>query len=239
MKENLYTIPVSDAFNADCECPICAMYKKLETDAIDFTIGPSYMEDDVREATSRLGFCEKHLEKLYKNQNRLGLALIMQSHLSKQMKDIKKLSAGEYKLSSPNLFKKKEETNALLEYLNKMEESCFVCEKIDKTFERYIVTIFYLYSTQESFREKFYSSKGFCVSHFKSLYAEAPKHLKGNELQEFIKKLTKHFLDNLERVNGDIEWFIDKFDYRYADEPWKNSKDALPRTMLKTNSFLE
>ena len=121
MKENLYTIPVSDAFNADCECPICAMYKKLETDAIDFTIGPSYMEDDVREATSRLGFCEKHLEKFYKNQNRLGLALIMQSHLSKQMKDIKKLSAGEYKLSSPNLFKKKEETNALLEYLNKME----------------------------------------------------------------------------------------------------------------------
>ena len=39
----------------------------------------------------------------------------------------------------------------------------------------------------------------------------------------------------MERVNGDIGWFIDKFDYRFKDEPWKNAKDSLPRGIIKTN----
>ena len=29
----------------DCECPICAMRKVLETNAVEYTMGPSYMED--------------------------------------------------------------------------------------------------------------------------------------------------------------------------------------------------
>ena len=31
MKEKIYTIPVNDAFDKDCECPLCAMYQELET----------------------------------------------------------------------------------------------------------------------------------------------------------------------------------------------------------------
>ena len=38
-------------------------------------------------------------------------------------------------------------------------------------------------------------------------------------------------------MQKDLEWFTDKFDYRNADAPWKNSKDALPRTIQKTNSI--
>ena len=48
MKEQLYTIPVNEAFALDCECPVCAMHHKLKEDALDFTLGPSYMEDDIR-----------------------------------------------------------------------------------------------------------------------------------------------------------------------------------------------
>ena len=40
-------------------------------------------------------------------------------------------------------------------------------------------------------------------------------------------------VENMERVQEDLEWFIAKFDYRNASEPWKNSQDALPRTMQK------
>ena len=43
--------------------------------------------------------------------------------------------------------------------------------------------------------------------------------------------------DAKQRVADDLEWFIDKFDYRHKDEPWKNSKDALPRAMNKLNSI--
>ena len=55
-KEKIYTIPVNDAFQEDSECPFCAMERKLEEDAIAFTLGPSYMEDDV-DVYKRQNFC--------------------------------------------------------------------------------------------------------------------------------------------------------------------------------------
>ncbi|MEG0216528.1 MAG: DUF6062 family protein [Hungatella sp.] len=34
-------------------------------------------------------------------------------------------------------------------------------------------------------------------------------------------------------MQGDIDWLIEKYDYLNAEKDWKNSKDALPRTMQK------
>ena len=56
MKEQLYTIPVTDAFESDCECPLCKMKQELERNAIEYTLGPSYMEDDNRAMTDEMGF---------------------------------------------------------------------------------------------------------------------------------------------------------------------------------------
>lgn len=239
VKEKLYTIPVNEAFDTDCECPVCVMRRKLEVDAIEFTMGPSYMEDDIREVTSRLGFCEKHLLQLYQNQNRLGLALILKTHMDKIVRDIEKQSAANKKAPVTGLFKKKAENSEIVSYLDHMEESCFVCDKIEGTFKRYIATIFHLYHTEEAFRNKFKSSKGFCVNHYKILYQEASQNLSGDELNRFLIELNDLFLNNMTRVRDDLEWFINKFDYRYADEPWKNAKDALTRSMLKTNGISE
>lgn len=239
MKEKLYTIPVNDAFDSDCECPICFMRKLLETNAIEFTMGPSYMEDDIREATSRMGFCEKHLGQLYTHQNRLGLALILKTHMDKTIKVIEKFTGANAKINVPMLFKKKGENSEVVSYLEHLEETCFVCDKIEGTFDRYIATIFHLYHNEESFHQKFKNSKGFCNGHYKSLYSSAPQYLSGEELNCFIKELNMIYLENMKRVRDDVEWFIKKFDYRFTDEPWKNSKDALPRSMQKTNSILK
>ena len=70
MAEQLFTIPVNEAFESDAECPFCKMFCGLEQDAIDFTLGPSYMEDDNREVTDRLGFCPTHIRRLYAEKNR-------------------------------------------------------------------------------------------------------------------------------------------------------------------------
>ena len=233
MKEKLYTIPVNDAFDTDCECPVCMMAQKLEAGAIEFTMGPSYMEDDVREMTSKLGFCEKHLGMLYQNQNRLGLALILQSQMDRVMKDVEKLSKTEEVAASPSLFRKRTAPTKITEHLHKLQDSCFICDKIDRTLERYIATIFHLYHTSEEFRNKFSECKGFCSSHYTALYEAAPKYLYGEELSVFLKLLNKLYLENMKRVREDLEWFINKFDYRYQEEPWKNAKDALPRTIQK------
>ena len=39
--------------------------------------------------------------------------------------------------------------------------------------------------------------------------------------------------ENMERVSGDVDWLIEKFDYRNKDADWKNSKDAVQRGMQK------
>ena len=65
MKEKLYTIPVNDAFQSDCECPICFMKHTLEVNGVDYVMGASYMEDDVRAETDKYGFCNKHVKMLY------------------------------------------------------------------------------------------------------------------------------------------------------------------------------
>lgn len=238
MKEKLYTIPVNESFDNPCECPLCHMKKVLEENAIEFTMGPSYMEDDVRMETDKIGFCQTHLSKLYVHQNRLGLALILKTHMDKTITDIEKLSATRVNISSPSLFKKKAtETSALKEKINFLEHSCYICNKIENTFDRYVVTIFTLYQSDSEFRDKFHNSKGFCTTHYGLLYDTAPNYFKAEKLQEFHHRLNKDYIDNMKRVRDDLDWFIDKFDYRYADEPWKNSKDALLRAMTKTNSI--
>jgi hypothetical protein len=101
-------------------------------------------------------------------------------------------------------------------------------------YRRYLDTIFYLYQTDESFRNTFHSCKGFCTPHYNRLRTMALSKLSGNRLDSFLKDLDQLYLNNMKRVRDDLEWFTDKFDYRNADAPWKNSKDALPRAAGKT-----
>ena len=237
MKEQLYTIPVNEAFAMDCECPVCAMRHKLKENALEFTLGPSYMEDDIRMVTDKKGFCKEHVKELYDKQNRLGLALMLKTHADKTIRDVEKLAKG-YKPMKPGLFKKADESGSpLLTYLDGLHQSCFVCDKIDNVFERYIATIFFLYEKESDFRETVHNCKGFCTDHYALLLREAPKQLSGKYLEEFVPAIGKAYLAGMERVRDDVSWFIDKFDYRYTNEPWKNSKDALPRMMMKQNSL--
>ena len=238
MAEQLYTIPVNDAFSSDCECPICSMYKELEQNAIDYTMGPSYMEDDNRAITDKLGFCSHHIRILYGEKNRLGLALMMKTHTDKTIKELKTLSENK-SLPAGGLFKKPI-ASSVGEYIKKLEASCFVCDRINSTFDRYIDTVFHLWKKDPQFIDKFKNCKGFCTYHYGILYDCASSKLSKDSYVQFIHILNKVYFENMERVNEDISWFIDKFDYRYKNEPWKNSKDALPRGIIKTNhTFIE
>ena len=236
MKEQLYSIPVNDAFTKDCECPLCIMFAQLETEAINFTLGPSYMEEDIRQITDKKGFCNNHLSKLYKKQNSLGIANILKTHLFNKIKDIETLT--KKPISKIGLFKKNT-LSPISEYIKNHNDSCFICDKINPTFNRYIATVLYLYKNDSSFKSKLESCKGFCLKHYEMLYNAGLEELNGSKLEEYIDILNRITIDNLKRVDADLDWFIDKFDYRYKDEPWKNSKDAIERSIVKTNGILD
>jgi hypothetical protein len=236
MKEQLYTIPVNEVFESDCECPLCKMKEQLERNAIEYTLGPSYMEDDNRAMTDEAGFCEKHIQALYGEKNRLGLALILSTHMQKINKDLKAMT-DKSTPTATSLFKKKEAT-PIGSYIDKLKDRCFICERMNDTFDRYVDTIFHLYKKDPAFAGKVRNSKGFCTYHFALLYDKAPDFLSKEALDNFIADIKNVYFSNMERMQEDIEWFINKFDYRYQNEPWKNSKDALPRAILKTHSTI-
>ena len=237
MKEQLYTIPVNDIFDKkDCECVICAMKKSLEDDAVAFSMGPSYMEDDIRLTTDKIGFCRPHMQMMYDFENRLGLALIMDTHMKKMAEEIEKLQKKGRK-SSGGLFSKKDET-PIHEFTEKITNSCYICDRISHTFERYIATIFYLYEKDPAFPGKLNKCRGFCLEHYGMLYEMAPNYLHGNTLDEFTRAIDRIFMENYKRMEEELSWFIDKFDYRNKEKPWKTSKDAVQRAMTKCNGII-
>jgi hypothetical protein len=158
---------------------------------------------------------------------------MLKTHTDKTIRDLKQLSENK-PVAAGGIFKK-EKVSSVGEYIKNLEESCFICQRINSTADRYIDTIFHLWKKDSSFKEKFKNSKGFCTYHYGILYDRGQTKLGKDEYNEFIDILNKVYFENMERVNGDIGWFIDKFDYRFKNEPWKNSKDALPRGIIKTN----
>jgi len=235
-KEEIYTIPVIDAFKEDCECPLCHLYHKLEKDSVDFVLGPSYMESDIRGFTNEHGFCQMHFLQLYGESNRLGVALMMESHMKKIREDIKKHVIRSPKTSKFSL-KKQSDSQGLRTFTDPLVADCYICQRVDDFFFRYLDTLFYLWKKDPDFRETLSKSKGFCLQHFGQLYDLAPKNLNQKALEEFTELLVRIQEENFDRVIGDLEWFITKFDYRFEKEPWKNSKDAVIRSIQKVASI--
>ncbi len=160
MKEHIHTIPVIDAFKESLEnggCPFCLMREKLERNAVDFIMGPAYMEEDVRMETNAVGFCPAHLEKMYAEQNRLGLALMLHTHvqqINRDMDNVKKNLGG---------------------HLEKTVKSCYVCKRVDETFIRYIETFFKLWLDGGAEAELIEKVSGYCLPHFAMVLSRAEK----------------------------------------------------------------
>ena len=61
--------------------------------------------------------------------------------------------------------------------------------------------------------------------------------LNAREQADFAADMEKLTDDSLSRVADELEWFTLKFDYRNADKPWGNSRDALERAVTKLRGW--
>ncbi len=250
MKERIYTIPVTEAFRIECECPMCIMETKLEEEGIEYALGPSMMEPDGRIDSNKSGFCTKHFEKLYNSQkNRLALSLVLDTHLVEQNTILNNLYNSKkarlqkdsdltiVKNISNKIQSKKTETqkllDSLIDNLNILENSCTICKKINYTMGKFTEVILYLWFKEEDFKNLFNNKKGFCLKHFKMLLEGTKEHLNARQQAIFIDNIMKLQLENLGRIQKEVNWFAKKFDYRFNDAPWGNSKDSVPRSIKK------
>ncbi len=235
MKEQIYTIPINEAYEADCECPLCLLEKKSEQEAVEYALGAAMMEPDFRIESNDKGYCGKHFEMMFQKPNKLSLALVMETLVAE---NIKKLSAFEKKMSVKSkggLFKKgASTTEELISQLDKMEKSCIVCDKINYTMERYIIVLVEMWKTEPEFRTKFENSKGVCLPHMKQLLQAAEKKLSSKDAAEFASILYNKQMQELKRISDDVHRFTLKFDYRNKDMEWNGAEDAPKRSIEKT-----
>ena len=222
--EQIYTIPVNEAFEASaadksCGCPFCALYNKLENDELDLILGASMMEPDVRIKTNKTGFCRTHYDMMFVRKNRLGMALTLESHLDQLKKELKDSGLGGGMGNKP------------IKRIGELELTCYVCERIAFNFEHMVETAVLLWNTDENFPAKLKAQPYFCLPHYKKFLQYGQSKLPKKRMQEFARDVQAIEEAYLEELSGDVSWFCKKFDYRYDEEPWYNSKDAVERSM--------
>lgn len=248
MRYHIDTIPVWDAFKQQSHCPLCALKHKIEQTDVDRCLGGSVMEPDTRIQVNRKGFCPRHQVLLYNQRNRLGHALMMHTHLLENHKKLSPLFADAQKAAKgcaeaplgKKLTGNKDGKNALrdaAEHIRAAVSTCLLCDSIEENMERYRYTLMHLYKTDSAFRTAYAQSDLLCVPDAADLLELAADHLSGDLLVQFARDTQALMERSLSKLEGDLEFFTLKFDYRNADKPWGDSKGSLERTANKLRTY--
>lgn len=223
MRDSIYTIPINEVFEPKCGCPICQMRDTLEERSVEYIMGAAMMEPDVRMETNKKGFCSFHFNQMLRRKNRLSLALILESRLMEITEH--GLEPGQ-PAESGGLFRKKEAV--------KVQNSCFVCDKIAWAQQRMYATTIQMYNQSEEFRTLYKEQEYLCLVHYKELTAVALGTRMDKKLQkQFLEDSKKLCTNYLDEVQKDVSHYCKMFDYRNngADADWGNSRDSIERAI--------
>ena len=218
--EKIYTIPVNEAFDQTGSCPFCRMKKQLEERETELILGASMMEPDVRIRTNEKGFCGKHFGALFAAQKRLPLGLILESHLDQAKKEI-----------APPVLSLKDKTSGVAEKAEKMASSCYICDRVAFHWGKMFETACLLWEGDGTFRKKAAAQTYFCLPCYARFLKTARLFINKKKLPDFLKEMDGVESGYLASLREDVSYFCKKFDYRYAAEPWGNSRDAVERAL--------
>lgn len=226
MKETIYTIPLSESLEQDSECPFCYLENKLESEQIDYCLGPAMMEPDHRILSNTKGYCRRHMDQLAGAKRALPFALVLDTRMDEVIQTLEDARGTKKTGKKAGLFAKKEPgASCVAQATAELTATCLVCERMEHTMSKFFYTFWYLYGKEPDFRKKVLSGKGFCLHHFKEVLNASEKHA-GSRREEFLEELTSLELENLKRNKQEVHGFVKQFDYRSDKENWNGPKDA-------------
>lgn len=238
MDYHIDTIPVIDALNEDDECLLCAVYQKTDKLYTESFLGGSVMAPETRVEVNEHGFCPLHFHKLYDQKNRLGLALMTHTYMRETVRQMQSKekhfpSGVKKKLFADKKSDEFKQFDDFCKWIEEKHDDCMICKKVNEAMERYIYTMLYLFRTNEEFRHKLEASRGLCIHHLKQSVAMANDKFGAAGASEWLKFIMPVEYKAFERLDGELDWYIKKFDYRFREEPWGTSQDSLIRTLQK------
>lgn len=217
MKERIYSIALSDALKKNCGCVLCVLHKEFHDNAIEYFLGPSLMEPDGRELTNENGFCEAHINALLASGNRLGLALMLETHIATLIKKLKPQT-------KKGLFKEEYDFEASGMSVTKAYQSCCVCDKVAKQIKDAAENLVYLWDKESDFRQAFEKSYGLCLNHMGLVLSVCKNELSTKKATEFADIIYTIQSQKMQKHYDDLHEFTLSFDYRNKDK--ELSEDA-------------
>ena len=217
MQYHIQTTPIWDAFKSNCDCPLCALYERVEQRLITRYLEDAVMEPSARVKVNKRGFCADHLKKLFVGGNKLGLSLQVNTR-------------SEFILDEITEFKNGSGAKKLSQKLLKGMDTCIICDEANDVMDRYAYTIAEMFLNEPEFEKIFSKSKGFCLPHFALLLKFVSRA--GKAQNAYAQALYKVQVEGMRKSNDELERFSRRFDYNSTDKQ-SQTNDALLASINK------
>ena len=219
---------VHDAYGGSGECPLCTLMEGAEETCLRSFPHSRVMEPRVRVKTNKDGFCPDHYRRLYERENKLGLGLIVHTHLHEQLPQLRAAFDG-----MRTAARKARKMDDAASTIARLRDRCFICDLLQGDLDRYVFTILFLWSKDAEFLPKLRSSRGFCLPHFLSLLASARKMLRADRLERWLDDVIPLMMDSLERLERELHAFTQLHHDAHKGLGTDTERTALARTLQK------
>lgn len=210
MHYHIQTTPIWEAYRED-GCPLCKIRSAREERLVGQYLSDNVMDPDFRVASNTNGFCAEHTRMLYKGQNKLGLALQLETRAQTLALLYEK----------PPVDKKSASRAAarIREHYR-----CVICSALDEIMPRYYMTVAEMFGNESEFPELF-SAAHHCVEHSACLMECAA--YAGKTVGAFLNTLCGGVRRDLRQTERDLRGFADCFDFKNAGA--RPDAQAIPR----------
>lgn len=222
---------VHDAYERGGECPLCDLEEAAENTYLRSFQHSRVMEPNVRVQTNRTGFCPGHFRKLYDGENKLGLSLVVHTHLQHIRPHI--AEAMDALLEAADGRRPREQLAAAAAPMAALRDACFICGLLDADRQRYAFTVLYLWSRDPGFSAAFRASRGFCIPHFLAVLDEASKSMKADRIKGWLAETIPLMKSSLELLEEDLGAFTQLHQAGNASPGTDAERTALARSLQK------
>ncbi len=185
--------PTTGLLNSKAGCPVCNAVIDYEFDLLSKLQYEIHNKESVRKAVAEEGgFCDFHFRQFKKVAGGFTNIALLKSLIE----------SGIY-----------EEDNFKVE--------CRLCKQVDK-FENLLVKAQYELLTEDSFREKFYSTAGLCFEHFNQVILIS----NDEDIKSWLKRI---HVEQIKRMKEDFEYMLTFKSFYEIDR----EKRALINTMIE------
>ncbi len=216
MAEQLYTIPINEAFDQYDGCPLCRLRAKLEQQSLTYIMGAAMMEPDIRIVTNKLGFCRDHFHKMLGMGNRLSLALMLESHLQYVAEQIPEPDGK--RPGRLGKLKKYDGASPAEEMLAQAKR-CYVCARVEEFQRKYVSNVVYIYKKDPAFPEKLRKQPYLCLEHAGLLLEAAQQELSEANYLSFSQDVLTLVRGHLDTLRANVTTFCRSFDHENAGKP--------------------